>query len=225
MDQLVLGSLDPAVFYEHTFVVGVDLGQSHDPTAICIVEKISGGRFQSYRDRIGIRYRPLYHVKHLERLPLDLAYPQQVAYVASLLRREPLSSAEPAVYVDYTGVGRPVFDIFQQERIPRVRGVAITGGQETTKTPAGWSVPKTQLVSLVQAKLHSGDLKVGKELKDAPALLRELQEFRVRFTTAGNATFGAREGAHDDLVLALALAVFGADQSEPVMSLPFRFPY
>ena len=33
-------------------------------------------------------------------------------------------------------------------------------------------------------------------------LLRELQDFRVRFTESGNAIFNAREGAHDDLVRA-----------------------
>lgn len=38
----------------------------------------------------------------------------------------------------------------------------------------------------------------------------------MRFTEAGNATFNAREGAHDDLVLALALAVFGLSRPDPV---------
>lgn len=43
-----------------------------------------------------------------------------------------------------------------------------------------------------------------------------LWSFRLRFTEAGNATFNAREGAHDDLVLALALAVFGQSRPESV---------
>lgn len=47
-------------------------------------------------------------------------------------------------------------------------------------------------------------------------LTRELQDFRVRFTESGNATFNAREGAHDDLFLALALAVFGLSRPENV---------
>jgi hypothetical protein len=45
-------------------------------------------------------------------------------------------------------------------------------------------------------------------------LTRELQEFRVKYTEAGNATFNAREGGHDDLVLALAIAVFGLSAGE-----------
>jgi hypothetical protein len=41
----------------------------------------------------------------------------------------------------------------------------------------------------------------------------------VQFTESGNATFNAREGAHDDLVLALALAVFGLSRPETVREL------
>ena len=41
----------------------------------------------------------------------------------------------------------------------------------------------------------------------------------MRFTEFGNATFNAREGAHDDLVLALALAVFGLSRPEAVLEL------
>jgi hypothetical protein len=41
----------------------------------------------------------------------------------------------------------------------------------------------------------------------------------VSFTTAGNAIFNARQGQHDDLVLALALAVFGASPARPVTKL------
>jgi len=41
-------------------------------------------------------------------------------------------------------------------------------------------------------------------------LVRELQDFRVEFTAAGHLTFNARSGKHDDLVLALAIAVWRA---------------
>src|SRR5215472_11596013 len=40
--------------------------------------------------------------------------------------------------------------------------------------------------------------------------MRELQDFRMEFTTAGHLTFNARCGKHDDLVLALAIAVWRA---------------
>ncbi|WDS36083.1 hypothetical protein [Pseudoxanthomonas sp.] len=82
----------------------------------------------------------------------------------------------------------------------------------------------------MQALLHSGDLRIPRALPDAAVLTRELQEFRVKYTEAGNATFNAREGEHDDLVLALAIAVFGLSAAECVspesilsMSMQFRY--
>lgn len=119
--------------------------------------------------------------------------------------------------VDYTGVGRPVLDMFAGRRLLRMaQGVVITGGREVSGNRTGWLVPKGELVSKLQALLHSGDLRIAASLPNAAVLARELQDFRVRFTEAGNATFNAREGAHDDLVLALALAVFGLSRPDPV---------
>ncbi|MBD8900008.1 hypothetical protein [Rhodanobacter sp. DHG33] len=56
----------------------------------------------------------------------------------------------------------------------------------------------------------------------AKTLRREMQDFRVGYTAIGNATFGAREGAHDDLILAVALAVYGLDDGRRVVVEPLR---
>jgi hypothetical protein len=71
-------------------------------------------------------------------------------------------------------------------------------------------VPKLTLVSRLQALLHQGQLKILRELAEAETLVRELQDFRVEYTAAGHLTFNARSGKHDDLVLALAIAVWRA---------------
>jgi hypothetical protein len=71
-------------------------------------------------------------------------------------------------------------------------------------------VPKLTLVSRLQALLHEGRLKILRELAEAETLVRELQDFRIEFTAAGHLTFNARSGKHDDLVLALAIAVWRA---------------
>lgn len=51
---------------------------------------------------------------------------------------------------------------------------------------------------------------------DPTALLKEFQDFRVSFTSDGHAIFNARQGKHDDLVLAVSLAVFGASRPRPL---------
>jgi len=68
------------------------------------------------------------------------------------------------------------------------------------------------LVSALQALLHEGRLHIQKELTEAAELVRELQDFRVKYTEGGHLTFNAREGKHDDLVLALAIAVWRAQK-------------
>jgi hypothetical protein len=60
----------------------------------------------------------------------------------------------------------------------------------------------------VQTLLHTKHLKIHSELPDAAALVSELKDFRVNFTESGYAQFNARSGKHDDLVLALAIALW-----------------
>lgn len=215
----------------HDYTVGIDLGQAHDPTAIAIIERrewrikddLAGfdrKMLKSLED--DLKDEPVtYNVRHLERLRLGMSYPNQVQYVASLLRRPPLQGA--GVYFDSTGVGRPVGDLFRKAKIQRLHEVTITGGREVTDRPGGFNVAKLHLVSQLQALLHGGLLAIEPTLADAATLARELQDFRVTFTDAGNATFNAREGAHDDLVLATGLAAFGATRPRPVFRVDLKF--
>lgn len=147
----------------------------------------------------------VYRVGYLERLPIGTPYPSIVAHVGGLLARLP--GAE--LVIDFTGVGRPVFDMFRFSGITPI-GVLITSG--AAETGSGWvyGVPKLDLVSRLQALLHEGRLKIHKDLAEADTLVRELQDFRCEYTAAGHVTFNARSGKHDDLVLALAIAVWRA---------------
>jgi hypothetical protein len=175
------------------FYIGVDLGQSHDPTAIAVVEQV-GDQF-----RCG----------HLERLPLGVAYPAVVDRVAALLQH-PTVAGNVRLAIDATGVGRPVADMFTHAGI-RFTGVIITAGNSETSPGGNYRcVPKITLISHVQALLHAGHLKIRQDLPEADNLVRELQDFRVNYSASGFMSFNAREGKHDDLVLALSVAVWCA---------------
>jgi hypothetical protein len=150
--------------------------------------------------------KAIFQIGHLERLPLGTPYPGIVARVGRLLGKLP---ARTELVIDFTGVGRPVFDMFTDLGISPL-GVLITSGIAETWDGAICSVPKLTLVSRLQALLHEGRLKIQKELPEAETLVRELQDFRVEFTAVGHLTFNARSGKHDDLVLALAIAVWRA---------------
>jgi len=56
--------------------------------------------------------------------------------------------------------------------------------------------------------LEGGQLKISSALPHAPILLAELQAFRASIGESGHAKFEAAAGVHDDLVLAVALALW-----------------
>jgi hypothetical protein len=203
-----LGFIHPRIY-----TVGVDLGQAQDPTAVVVVETEVKTRVWRDEWHEGPRTKPEsveHRVRHAERLPLQLPYPEQVAHVRGLMLSPELPARDTELVVDMTGVGRPVFDLFEVEGLRPV-GVVITGGLEEVRDGARvHRVPKILLVSRLQAALHAGKLKFSPELAEADALKQEFSEFRMRATDSGRLTFGAREGRHDDLVLALAVAVWRA---------------
>jgi len=149
---------------------------------------------------------PIFQVGHLERVPLGTSYPDIVAYVGRLLRKLPGHSE---LVIDCTGVGRPIFEMFRYSGIHPI-GVVITAGNSETRDGMVCSVPKLTLVSRLQALLQERRLKILRELDEAETLAHELEDFQYEHTAAGHLTFNARCGKHDDLVLALAIAVWRA---------------
>jgi hypothetical protein len=83
-----------------------------------------------------------------------------------------------------------------------------------------FNVPKQHLISVLEARLDT--LKVAAELAELPALLDEMKTFIRKVSASGHVTFNARSGAHDDLVLATAIALFVAlNRSETTVRYPF----
>ena len=87
--------------------------------------------------------------------------------------------------------------------------ITITGGNAVTVGGGGFHVPKRDLVTTLQVLFQSGRLKVAGRLPPgAAALIEELLNFKVKINvkTAHDSYEAWREGVHDDLVLAAALA-------------------
>lgn len=207
------------------WIVGADLGQVADPTAICVLEQLSTS------DNAGNVNEPMritkkFEVRHLERLPLGMSYVSQTGYLHELMQRPPLTPKNSTLIVDGSGVGRAVVDLLKRGGL-KFQPLVITGGDGQSQEDGWHRVSKMVLVSTLQAALHSGELKIATGLKDAKVLANELQDFRAQFTSAGNVIFGARESAHDDLVLATAIALWWGRRGRMVESGPmpkaFRF--
>ena len=190
--------------------VGLDVGQSIDPSAVAVINHVvTPGEWacddakELWRQAKTERF----YVRHLERLPLQMPYPQQVQHMLNLLSRDPLTKAKFAL--DYTGCGRPVADLFYAAGL-RPMNILITAGNEVTSSGNDSHVPKQFLISAMEARLHCGELRIAAALADAPALRDELKDFARKVSEAGRVTYSARSGAHDDLVLAVAIALFAA---------------
>ena len=108
--------------------------------------------------------------------------------------------------IDATGVGRPVLDMMRAAGLDPV-AVSITGGRSASFDGDTWRVPKRMLVRALAAALEAGRLKVARDLPLAGALLAELRAFRRQISKRGHDSY-AGAGAHDDLVIAAALAVW-----------------
>lgn len=199
-----------------TYVLAVDVGQSHDFTALTIL------RSYETREPGASEFDPVvvdrrHDLVHLERFK-ELPYPEQIRRIAErhreltqVARNDPRADRVRLV-VDATGVGRPVLDAMKEAGL-RPEGVIITGGETATRDGGLSRVPKRELVTTLQVALQAKRLRIAAELPLADMLLKELRGFRVKISLSGHASFGNdvgtwREAAHDDLVLSVALAVW-----------------
>jgi len=176
-------------------VVGVDLGQQNDYTAICILE-VEAGESEN-----------LYNLRMIERLPLDTKYTEVVERVKAIFA-SPQMIRPKTLVLDNTGVGRAVFDMFVKAEMDPV-GITITGGQEVNQTGREYRVPKRDLVMTLKVVYQNRRLRVAKDIREAETFVHELQSFRIKVSLGGHDSYEAwREQDHDDLVLAVAIAAW-----------------
>ena len=179
------------------FLVGLDLGQAQDFTALVVLERDGDG----------------YQLRHAERFR-GRAYPDVVSHVVTLLGRPPLAGAS-TLAVDGTGVGVAVVDLFRRAPLlARLVPISIHGGSVVTEDASGISVPKRDLALVLHLLLGTGRLRIARGLPHARTLAEELINFVVTVSPTGHESFAARRaGDHDDLVLAVALAAWTGERS------------
>jgi hypothetical protein len=176
------------------FVGGLDIGQVGDPAAFALLQKVGEGT------------AAVYSVQTLRRYAIGTRYHESAGDALAVMSAPPAKDWPLAV--DQTGVGRPVVEDMKGRGVLIVP-VTITAGHQAHKDDYGWKVPKKDLVGVAQRLLQTRRLLISPALKHAKTLTTELRNFRVKLTKAANETFGPwREGDHDDLVFAVALAAW-----------------
>lgn len=193
------------------FVIGLDLGQVSDYTALAILEAFPG------KDGI------VYNVRWLERVR-GVSYPEVAEKVIRIMA-SPSLAVKAALVVDQTGVGAAVVDLLKKSGLKPI-AVSIHGGDRATNEGNSWRVPKRDLVGVLQVLLQTERLKVASKLKLGPVLQAEMLNFKVKIdpVTAHDSYSAWRESDHDDLVLSTALAAWwaevGAPKPQPRLYLP-----
>ncbi len=216
-------------------VIGIDIGQQVDPTAIAVAE-------------LSPETPPVFTIRFLERQPLRTSYPAVAARVAAVARAAVRQVAKPAaalfsngyrvgteravtaslaIVTDITGVGRPVHELIEREitaahltsegadAVQLVPATFTHGDRLTRAEGGGRSVGKAFLVSRLQALLQTDRIKLPRT-REAEVLARELADYEIRVSEDANDRYGAfKVGSHDDLVTALGLACLEDWRSQP----------
>lgn len=191
------------------------MAQSVDYTAFVLLEwterqgEWDAARF-AWRKTKGLR------VRYLSRAPKGTPYTVVVERVRELVQR-PEVAGRCQLLVDATGVGQAVVDMLEQARLGcPIKKVKITAGDAERYGDGCYRVPKRDLIARVQVLLQQGGLEIGNTVPLGEILVREMTEMRVKVLPSGYEQAAAwREGEHDDLVLALALACWGAAKAGP----------
>jgi len=192
------------------YYVGVDLGQKQDYTAIAVVERCAvAGELDrvTWERRIEVGHS----LRHLERVALGTPYTEVVGRVREVARSGDLAG-RCLVVVDATGVGGAVIDLLRGADLGcELMAVTITGGERASRSGGGWMVPKRDLVVGLEVMLETGSLRIATGLREGETFIKELTGMRVKVSAGRREQFEAwREGTHDDLVLAAALACWRA---------------
>lgn len=196
-----------------TTIFGLDLGKKHDYAALACLDDLRADLPTPTAPWDDMRRCTCVATK---RWPLDTSYMTIIEDVKGIVARD--GWRDPVLVTDASGVGQPVIDAMRKERLAcRVVPVTIVGGNSQRVDAEGyWWVAKSILVSGAKVALQRGELRVAAKEK---ALLEELSNYTVKVTGGGNEVYNAPEGEHDDLVMALCLAIWYAYNGQRRMML------
>jgi hypothetical protein len=127
-------------------------------------------------------------------------------------------------------VGRAVVQLLRDGLLNQVTGtlypITLCAGHEETISQNGTHcVPKQELVGALQSLLQTQRLRIPRELSETALLVKELGNFKAKVTLAQAQEVDSwREGQHDDLVLAVALAAWAGEKGVPPLYDPPQLP-
>jgi len=197
-----------------SFLVGLSVGQGA-ATGIAVLQKVTPPA------RRGQRSVATYHCRYLRRwLPPDTAYPILVkeldAKLAGTLRNCTL------VVEAGTGLRTVVSMLWRSDLPAQIQPVEVKTSAEDTYVGDAWKVSKGSLTETTRQVLQEErmifDERMPTEVMATTPPVRTIYQAILTYpferATVANEAFAARDGEHDDLVLAVALACWYGERCQ-----------
>ena len=191
------------------WVIGLDIGQHVDHSALAIVERLVRVSQVSHPDIP--QYRDAYRIVHLRQWPLGTTPLAVLDDISAMIGGAGGRLALAPIAYDATGIGASWTDLIHRRHLSGdftrlwPRGYIITGEQQPSRDP---SVRKIDLMSKIQVTANEGRLEMDSALHLADRFAMQLQAITATPTATGRLAFGAPQAVHDDLVCAAALALY-----------------
>ena len=184
------------------FLLGVDLGRKVDPAAMVLVERHP----EPHQDEFW------FEVRHVEEFPLGTRYKDVVRAVGDFVVQDPVRG-KIQVGWDATGVGAAVMELVEDDGTLAELSwqVTITSGKEWTQDGPSFRVPKADLAASLQLVLQDRRILMRPEVEQQSVLRKQLVRFEMQRTKTGYQRMEGAAGEHDDVALALMVAVWLAD--------------
>jgi hypothetical protein len=209
------------------YLIGLDLAQGGaDFIALAVIERLE------FADRDLAEYQVTWlerwRSKRTARIPERVMAIVQQLTVRHREREYQRTGVGRATYpplrlvIDQTGVGPFGLDPLRQAGMEPI-GITIHGGDAVSHpTHDVYRVPKRDIAGAVNVLLEANRLRIADALPDAAVLRAELENFRVKINiNTGHDSYAAgpaegwREGEHDDLVLAVGIALWLGEAYPP----------
>jgi hypothetical protein len=205
------------------YVIGIDLAQHVDHSALAIVEKLwhcSPVPAFSGRAADDFDYVEVYRILYLKEWPLGTIPQVVLADLADMILRSRGQLESAMIAYDATGIGASWAELFRRRHMAgeltnlHPRGYTVSGEQ----TPSHkLSVRKIDLMSKIQVCANERRLELDPDLYLADRFAMQLQAITAKPTSTGRLSFGAPQATHDDLVTAVSLSMYARSPAEPRM--------
>ncbi|OPY45891.1 MAG: hypothetical protein A4E47_00803 [Methanosaeta sp. PtaU1.Bin028] len=184
-----------------TFILALDPAQLRDWSALAAVDM----QYRPEEKRFGY---DLVAMGRKQGLPYD----QIVDWVVRTLKKPEFRRDQPPEFLlDATGVGVAVRDMLAAKGV-RMKAVTITSGETCTRQGPIYHVGKARMIGTFLGAFDAGKVRINPSMPIWPHLEKEMLGFRAEMSSQGRAKFEAEQGENDDMLFALAMAVWFGEE-------------